>query len=32
MNVGGLAWALVYRGLPLCYVPTTLMGRGGGSQ
>ena len=25
MNVGGLAAALVYRGLPLCYVPTTLM-------
>ena len=25
MNVGGLAAALVYRGLPLCYLPTTLM-------
>ena len=25
MNVGGLAAALIYRGLPLCYVPTTLM-------
>jgi 3-dehydroquinate synthase/2-deoxy-scyllo-inosose synthase len=25
MNVGGLAAALVYRGLRLCYVPTTLM-------
>lgn len=25
MNVGGLAAALIYRGLRLCYVPTTLM-------
>lgn len=25
MNLGGLAAALIYRGLPLCYVPTTLM-------
>jgi 3-dehydroquinate synthase/2-deoxy-scyllo-inosose synthase len=25
MNLGGLAAALVYRGLRLCYVPTTLM-------
>jgi 3-dehydroquinate synthase/2-deoxy-scyllo-inosose synthase len=25
MNLGGLAAALLYRGLPLCYVPTTLM-------
>jgi 3-dehydroquinate synthetase len=25
MNLGGLAAALIYRGLQLCYVPTTLM-------
>jgi 3-dehydroquinate synthase/2-deoxy-scyllo-inosose synthase len=25
MNLGGLAAALIYRGLKLCYVPTTLM-------
>lgn len=25
MNLGGLAAALIYRGLPLCYVATTLM-------
>ena len=25
MNLGGLAAALIYRGLPMCYVPTTLM-------